>query len=100
YEPNSIDGGHPSETPPGAERGGFETVNERIDANKVRARSASFGDHYSQARLFWNSQSPVEQEHIIAAYVFELSKVGRPPIRERVINEILPNISVELARAV
>ncbi|MAL98205.1 MAG: catalase HPII [Alteromonadaceae bacterium] len=100
YEPNSIDGGWPKETPPGPENGGFESHHERIDAHKIRARSDSFGDHYSQAQLFWNSQSDVEKEHIIAAYAFELSKVKRPYIRERVITEILPNISVDLARAV
>lgn len=100
YEPNSIDEGWPKETPPAPERGGYESVHERIDAHKIRARSKSFGDHYSQARLFWNSQSQVEQEHIIQAYGFELSKVKRPHIRERVITQILPNISVELAQAV
>ncbi|MDO0944528.1 catalase HPII [Chromohalobacter israelensis] len=100
YEPNSIDDGYPSETPPAPENGGFETINERVDANKIRARSASFGDHYSQATLFWNSQTDVEKEHIIAAYTFELSKVERPWIRERVIQKILPNIDLELARRV
>lgn len=100
YEPNSIDGGWPKETPPGPENGGFESHYERVDAHKVRARSASFGDHYSQAQLFWNSQTDVEKEHIIEAYAFELSKVQRPYIRERVITKILPNISVELAQAV
>ncbi len=98
YEPNSIDGGWPKETPP--DQGGFETRQERIDGSKVRARSASFGDHYSQAHLFWNSQGAVEKEHIIAAYAFELSKVQRPYIRERVITQILPNISIDLAAAV
>jgi len=100
YEPNSIDDGWPAETPPGPKAGGFESVNEKLGAAKVRGRSASFGDHYSQARLFWNSQSEVEQEHIIEAYTFELSKVARPYIRERVIQKILPNISMDLARAV
>lgn len=100
YEPNSIDDGWPKETPAGPENGGFESHHERVDANKVRARSDSFGDHYSQAQLFWNSQTEVEQAHIIQAYAFELSKVQRPYIRERVITEILPNISVELAQAV
>ncbi|WP_269078956.1 catalase HPII [Litchfieldella anticariensis] len=100
YEPNSIDGGWPSETPPASEDGGFESYQERIDASKIRARSESFGDHYSQATLFWNSQSEAEKEHIIDAYTFELSKVGRPWIRERVIKEILPNIDLELARRV
>ncbi|HET8790208.1 MAG TPA: catalase HPII, partial [Modicisalibacter sp.] len=100
YEPNSIDGGWPSETPPAPEDGGFESYHERIEAHKIRARSDSFGDHYSQATLFWNSQTEVEKEHIIGAYTFELSKVGRPWIRERVIKEILPNIDLELARRV
>ncbi|MDW5376989.1 catalase HPII [Halomonas sp. HP20-15] len=100
YEPNSIDGGWPSETPAAPEDGGFESHYERVDANKVRARSPSFGDHYSQATLFWNSQTEVEKEHIIAAYTFELSKVKRPWIRERMIKEILPNIDLELARRV
>ncbi|QOR38256.1 catalase HPII [Billgrantia diversa] len=100
YEPNSIDGGWPSETPAAPENGGFESHYERIDAHKIRARSPSFGDHYSQATLFWNSQTDVEKEHIIAAYTFELSKVQRPWIRERMIKEILPNIDLELARRV
>ncbi|HET7313994.1 catalase HPII [Salinisphaera sp.] len=100
YEPNSIDDGWPAETAPGPKAGGFESVNEKIDAAKIRARSGSFGDHYSQARLFWNSQSDVEKEHIVAAYTFELSKVARPYIRERVIQQILPNISMDLARGV
>lgn len=100
YEPNSIDDGWPAETAPGPQAGGFESVNEKIDARKIRVRSDSFGDHYSQARLFWNSQSDVEKEHIIAAYTFELSKVARPYIRERVIRSILPNISMDLAHGV
>lgn len=100
YEPSSIDGGWPAETEPGPERGGFESVNEKIDAAKVRGRSESFGDHYSQARLFWDSQAPVEQEHIIQAFAFELAKCKRPYIRERIVNQILPNISIELCHKV
>ncbi len=100
YEPNSIDGGWPAETEPGPTQGGFESVNEKVDAAKIRGRSDSFGDHYSQARLFWDSQSPAEQEHIIQGYAFELAKCERPYIRERIITQMLPNISVELAKAV
>lgn len=77
YEPNSIDGGWPKETPPGPQDGGFESYPERIDAHKIRQRSDSFGDHFSQARLFYKSMSAHEQEHIIAAYSFELGKVER-----------------------
>ncbi|TLG89079.1 catalase, partial [Pseudomonas edaphica] len=68
YEPNSIDGGWPKETPAAAQDGGFETHYERVDANKVRERSESFGDHFSQATLFFHSMSHHEKEHIIAAY--------------------------------
>ncbi|XXE71759.1 catalase HPII [Pseudomonas sp. R1-6] len=97
YEPNSIDGGWPKETPPGPQDGGFESYPERIDAHKIRQRSDSFGDHFSQARLFYKSMSAHEQEHIIAAYSFELGKVEREFIRARQVNEILANIDLELA---
>ncbi|MFI8740843.1 catalase HPII [Stutzerimonas zhaodongensis] len=100
YEPNSIDGGWPKETPPAASGGGFESYPERMEGHKVRARSPSFGDHFSQATLFWNSMSAPEKEHIIGAYSFELGKVERVFIRERQVNEILANIDLELARRV
>ena len=97
YEPNSIDGGWPKETPPAARDGGFESYPERIDANKIRQRSESFSDHFSQAQLFFNSMSKHEQEHIIAAYSFELGKVEREHIRARQVDEILANIDLGLA---
>jgi catalase len=100
YEPNSIDGGWPKETPPAAQDGGFETYPERIDAHKVRERSESFGDHFSQATLFFNSMSDAEKEHIISAYSFELGKVEREHIRVRQVNEILANIDLTLAARV
>jgi len=100
YEPNSIDGGWPKETPPAARDGGFETYQERVDARKVRERSDSFSDHFSQARLFYKSMSPNEQQHIIKAYSFELGKVEREYIRARQVNEILANIDLDLAAAV
>lgn len=100
YEPNSIDGGWPKETPSGPQDGGFESYPERIDACKIRQRSQSFGDHFSQARLFYRSMSAHEQEHIIAAYSFELGKVEREFIRARQVNEILANIDLELAARV
>ncbi|MHA6162764.1 catalase HPII [Pseudomonas sichuanensis] len=100
YEPNSIDGGWPKETPAAARQGGFESYQERIDANKIRERSASFADHFSQARLFFQSMSASEQQHIIKAYSFELGKVEREAIRVREVNEILANIDLKLAAAV
>jgi catalase len=100
YEPNSIDGGWPKETPPSDRDGGFESHPERIDGNKIRARSPSFADHFSQATLFWNSQSDAEKDHIVGAYSFELGKVERVAIREREVNEILANIDPDLAAQV
>src|SRR5699024_8981471 len=100
YEPNSNDRGWPAETAPGPAAVGFESVNEKVDGGKIRGRSEAFGDHYSQARLFWDSQTAVEQEHIIQAYAFELAKCERALIRERIVAQILPNISTDLAHAV
>jgi catalase len=64
---------------------GFTSFAERIDAQKIRARSASFFDHFSQATLFFNSQSQPERNHIINALRFELGKVETPHIRERML---------------
>ena len=83
YEPNSLGGGCPFQA--GAAMGGFVSFAERIDARKVRARSRSFFDHFSQAALFYNSQSPHEQQHIVNALRFELGKVEVPAIRERMV---------------
>lgn len=65
--------------------GGFTSYAERIDAQKIRARSASFFDHFSQATLFFNSQSEPEKDHIIRALRFELGKLETPAIRERML---------------
>ena len=100
YEPNSIDSGWPTETPPAPSRGGFESYPEQVSGTKLRKRAESFGDHFSQATLFWNSMSAVEKEHIIGAYSFELGKVDRIFIRERQVNEILANIDLTLAARV
>ena len=58
---------------------------ERIDARKVRARSQSFFDHFSQATLFFNSQSDAEKNHLTNALRFELGKVESVEIRQRMI---------------
>jgi len=86
YEPNSIGGGCPFQAM--MKEGGFTSHNERVDGNKVRARSKSFVDHYSQAKMFFNSQSEPEKTHLQNALVFELSKVTIPEIRERVVGQL------------
>src|SRR3954466_12116088 len=82
YRPNSLDGGNPF--PAGEEDGAYvETPVTMTQATKVRAAPASYTDHYSQVRLFWQSMSPVEQEHIVRAYTFELGKCYEQTIKER-----------------
>ncbi|WNN50080.1 catalase HPII [Siccibacter colletis] len=99
YEPNSINDNWPRETPPGPKGGGFESYQTRVEGHKVRERSPSFGEYYSHPRLFWQSQTPVEQQHIIDAFSFELSKVVRGYIRERVVDH-LARIDISLAHPV
>ncbi|MCC8195180.1 MAG: catalase HPII, partial [Deltaproteobacteria bacterium] len=88
YEPNSISGNWPRETPPAAKGGGFDTYPEKVEGRKIRERSPSFSDYYSQPRLFWLSQTEPEKRHIINAISFELSNVFRPYIRERVVDQL------------
>jgi catalase len=102
YEPNSLaDGGEqggPREEPAGF--ASLAATGERNDPEaKLRIRSETFKDHFSQARLFFRSQAPIEQAHIASALVFELSKVGVPAIRERVLGNLL-NVDHELAARV
>ncbi|WP_281291158.1 catalase HPII [Paraburkholderia panacisoli] len=100
YEPNSLSGGWPKETDPAASDGGFASYQERVEGTKIRVRSESFADHFSQAALFYNSMSQPEKDHIAAAYQFELGKVTKPDIRARVVNEILANFDADLAAKV
>jgi len=97
YEPNSMGGGCPFQAM--MKDGGFASQEERVDGKKIRARSQSFVDHYSQAKLFYNSQSGPEKTHLQNALIFELSKVTIPAIRERVVGQ-LNFINKELAAAV
>lgn len=97
YNPNSTGGGCPFQAK--MSEGGFTSYNERIDAHKVRNRSKSFFDHFSQAKLFYNSQEKHEQQHIKDAFSFELSKVGNKDIRQRMI-DILTNVDLDLAQYV
>jgi catalase len=96
YEPNSWgkDGG-PRESP---ERG-FPSYPDEERGPKARVRSETFSDHYSQARQFWISQTGVEQDHIAAAFTFELSRVERVAIRERMVSH-LRNVDDDLAQRV
>lgn len=96
YEPNSLaeagENGGPREDP----KGGFRSFALPLEGTKVRLRSESFADHYSQARLFYRSQTEIEQAHLASAIVFELSKVSLAHVRNRVLAN-LRNVDETLA---
>jgi catalase len=94
YFPNTLGGGHPMPAP--EEKGGYVHYQEKVEGRKVRERSESFSDHYSQARLFWNSLSEPEKMHLIEASHFELGKVDDMGVRQRMIDHFA-NIDEELA---
>ncbi len=97
YEPHSLNDGKEFRIDGGS--AGFQSFPEEIETPKVRRRSPSFDDHFTQARLFFNSQSVPEKEHIIAAFRFELSKVAAPIIRQRMVDN-LALVDEKLARRV
>jgi catalase len=97
YEPNTLGGGCPMQAR--AAQGGFVSHAEKVDGAKIRGRSESFFDHFSQATLFYNSQSKPEKDHIVRAFRFELGKVEVPAIRERMVG-ILALVDKELAAKV
>ncbi|WP_291050854.1 MULTISPECIES: catalase [unclassified Empedobacter] len=98
YFPNSKASGCPYHAMLKGEEG-FQSHEQKVEGKKVRARSDSFADHFSQATLFFNSQSKPEKQHIIDAFSFELSKVSDPKIRERQV-AILYQIDKTLAQKV
>lgn len=97
YFPNSLDDGSPKPAP--AEEGGYVHYEERVDGRKIRNRSESFRDHFSQAKLFWNSMSPPEKKHLVDAAHFELGKVESKEIRRRMV-ELFAQIDGGLAEQV
>ncbi|TKT04399.1 catalase [Streptomyces lasalocidi] len=98
YRPNSLDGGCPFTA--GADMGAYVETPVRVpEATKVRAAPESFADHFSQPRRFWLSMTPVEREHIIAAYTFELGKCYEQAVKERTL-QVLANIDPVLCSEV
>jgi catalase len=95
YEPNSLGGGCPFQA--GAQ--GFSSFPEPVAGDKLRAKGEKFAEHYAQARLFWKSQTPVEQAHIVKAFSFELARVQTNAVRRRVV-AMLANVDAKLAGGV
>ncbi|HEY4553964.1 MAG TPA: catalase, partial [Bacillaceae bacterium] len=97
YHKNSLQNNDPSPATP--EEGGYAHYAEKVEGQKVQRRSDSFKDHFSQAKLFWNSMSEVEKKHIISAFRFELGKVKSRDIRQQTVN-VFANVDAELARQI
>ncbi|WP_395349093.1 catalase [Variovorax sp. UC122_21] len=98
YEPNTLGSG--AEFRVDGDSAGFQSYPDTdYEAPKLRRRSHTFDDHFTQARLFFESQSAPEKEHIIAAFRFELSKVEVPAIRQRMVDN-LAHVDEKLARRV
>ncbi|MCJ0824863.1 catalase [Luteimonas sp. 50] len=96
YEPSSLERTDGREDP----AKGFRSFAEPAgDGAKGRIRAESFADHYSQARLFYRSQTEIEQAHIAFALVFELSKVETAHVRAAIVGH-LRHIDGDLARRV
>jgi len=99
FEPNSLaeagEEGGPREDPVG----GFRSFSLPMEETKVRLRAETFADHYSHARLFYRSQTEIEQAHLASALVFELSKVGLKHVRTRMLSN-LRNVDETLAERV
>lgn len=101
YHPNSVGSGCPflAGTGPAANRTGFVHRSEALHGTTSLVRSESFRDHFSQATLFYASQSPAEQRHLIRALRFELGKVTRVAIRARMLR-LLAEVDRDLAEQV
>lgn len=97
YFPNTLGGGCPHMTK--IAEGGFSSYEERIDARKIRTRSASFSDHFSQPALFYRSLSAWEKEHVAEAYTFELGKCEHDHIKERML-WLIAQIDEDLAKQI
>ncbi|HVU91972.1 MAG TPA: catalase, partial [Jatrophihabitans sp.] len=97
YQPNSLDGGAPKVAP--ARRGGYEQLARPVAGDVVRRAPVSFADHFSQAALFYRSLTPVEQQHLADAMVFELGKCYEKAVRGRWLG-VLADVDTELCEQV
>ncbi|MFD0050182.1 catalase [Actinomycetes bacterium NPDC127524] len=97
YRNNSLQGNYPETST--KEEGGYEHYQEKVEGRKVRQRSESFNDHYSQAKLFWNSMTDIEKKHIIKAFRFELGKVKNKDVQQQVV-DMFSNVDDYLAEQI
>lgn len=97
YHKNSLAQNDPR--PAAEEEGGYVHYQEKVEGSKIRQRSESFKDHFSQAKLFWNSMTEIEKQHITAAFRFELGKVKSKDVQQQVV-DMISSIDMRLAKEV
>ena len=95
YSPSSLEADSPRQDP----TNGFHSFKAHEEGDKMRVRAESFADHFSQALLFFNSQTVPEQNHIISAFTFELSKVQSKAVRARMVGQLI-NVDLKIASRV
>ncbi|MGI4831024.1 MAG: catalase [Janthinobacterium lividum] len=95
YSPSSLE----SDTPRPDPINGYNSFKAHEEGDKLRVRPESFGDHFSQALLFFKSQTEAEQNHIVSAFIFELSKVETKAVRTRMVGQ-LANVDLGIAQRV
>lgn len=94
YHKNSIADNTPHTSPP--EEGGYEHYPERVDGKKIRARSESFKDYFSQPRIFWNSMSPVEKLHLIESLSYQIGSCKKESVKQQAV-DLLVNVDRDMA---
>jgi catalase len=95
YSPSSLQPDTPRQDP----HRGLTSFAEPLEGSKLRIRAESFADHFSQARQFFYSQTEPEQNHIVSAFIFELSKVETVAVRERMVGQ-LANVDPKIAQRI
>lgn len=97
YHQNSMQNNYPE--PASEEEGGYVHHEEKVEGRKVQKRSDSFKDHYSQAKLFWNSMTDVEKNHIITGFQFELGKLKSNDVKQQVV-DVFSQVDTQMAKQI
>lgn len=94
YHKNSLANNTPYTTPP--EEGGYKHYPTKVEGHVIRARSDSFKDYFSQPRIFWNSMTKVEKQHLVEALSFQIGSCKRESIRRQAV-DLLVNVDQKMA---
>lgn len=94
YHENSLADNTPYTVPP--EEGGYKSYPGKVEGHKIRARSDSFKDYFSQPRIFWNSLTPVEKQHTIEGLSYQVGSVKSESVRQQVV-DVLVKVDKEMA---